>query len=91
MVLKGMIKHFYYRLIYIAFLLVLVWLGPGCNIINPHEQTPTYIHVDSFVFQYNSAVPFTTSHDIRTVWAYYNNNPVGTFDLPATFPVTSLI
>ena len=59
---------------------VSVWL-PGCNIINPSEPTPTYIRIDSFLFENNAR------HDIRYAWVYYNNNPVGAFDLPATVPI----
>ena len=62
--------------------------GLGCNIINPIEPTPTYVHIDSFQFQTNTLVRSATeSHDITSVWVYYDNNPVGVFDLPATFPV----
>ncbi len=72
--------------------LLLVILGgcllAGCNVVNPHEQVPTYVHVDSFAFvsnPRNSSLP--VSHNINTVWAYYNNAPIGTFDLPANIPV----
>ena len=77
------------------------WLWQGCNIINPHEPTPTYIHIDSFSFQQNPDItvilagagsvpsPYlpTLSHQITSVWVYYNGSRVGIFDLPVTFPV----
>lgn len=63
-------------------------LEQGCNIINPKEQTPTYIHIDSFIFQPNPLlVNISSSHYINSVFAYYNNNLIGEFDLPVTFPV----
>jgi hypothetical protein len=76
--------------------------SPGCNTINPAEQVPTYIHIDSFHFvqtnpqaNYDFAIsttareasPAPISHQINVAWVYYNNNPVGIFDLPATFPI----
>lgn len=70
-----------YTFIYLLILSVFGLFWGGCNVINPKEQVPTYIHIDSFRFQ------GTASSDIKAVWAYYNNNPVGVFDLPATFPV----
>jgi len=48
---------------------------------------PTYIHIDSFRFEKNPAVSADSLTDINTVWAYYNGNLIGEFDLPATFPV----
>jgi hypothetical protein len=63
----------------------------GCNIINPVEQTPIFVHIDSFHLGVNPAIigtqPVTLSNKITAVWAYYNNNLIGEFDLPATFPV----
>lgn len=63
------------------FLLVLgcTWLA-GCNIINPKEQIPTYIQIDSVAFSGGS-------HKITSAWVYYNNSPVGVFWLPAKVPV----
>ena len=72
----------------------------GCNVINPSEPVPTYIHIDSFHFAQNAALKLTnlatgansnelapTSSQVNVAWVYYNNNPVGIFDLPVTFPV----
>ncbi len=53
----------------------------GCNVINPAETVPTYIHIDSFQFEEADL------EDINCAWVYYNNNPIGAFDLPATIPV----
>lgn len=70
-----------------AILIASLFLGiNACNIINPTEPTPTYIHVDSFSFQSRDTLG-SSSHKITNVYAYFNNNPVGIFDLPVTFPV----
>lgn len=52
-----------------------------CKMIDPKEKVPTYVHIDSFQFETSDL------HDIRYAWVYYNNNPIGAFDLPATVPV----
>lgn len=52
-----------------------------CKAIDPKEKIPTYVHIDSFTFETSDL------HDIRYAWVYYNNNPIGAFDLPATVPV----
>jgi len=62
-------------LLFLASVLVL-----GCNIVNPKEQIPTYLKIDSVAFT-------DGSHDITSAWVYYNNAPVGVFRLPATIPV----
>ena len=66
----------------------MIW--SGCNVINPVEPTPTYVHVDSFSVITNKFMPlqpYTLSHSITTVWVYYDNNLIGEYDLPATFPI----
>ncbi len=61
-------------------------LWQSCNIINPKEQVPTYIHIDSFKF--NSYLPgVTATHQITCISVYYNNSTIGFFDLPATIPI----
>ena len=66
-------------------ILSLFWLS--CN-TNLNKQAPTYIHIDSFKFVANPAIKsLTLSHQINIAWVYYNNNPVGVFDLPAIIPV----
>lgn len=75
-------KSFY---IVTAFLIGMFWMS--CKIINPSEKIPTYVHIDSFAFRQPTAGQGTASHDVTSVLVYYNNNPVGFFDLPVTFPV----
>jgi hypothetical protein len=80
--------HICIRLKYLSFLFFCCLLWQGCNVINPAEPIPTYIHIDSFHFVGNrllANVP-TMSH-ITNVSVFYNNNPVGNFDLPATVPI----
>lgn len=60
----------------------------GCNMINPVEPVPTYIKIDSFHFVQNDpSEEGAISQNITSVWIYYNNNPVGAFDLPCNVPV----
>ncbi|HRO42297.1 MAG TPA: hypothetical protein PL009_05650 [Flavipsychrobacter sp.] len=58
----------------------------SCNIINPSEKVPTYVHIDSFQFL-NTANTGTTSHKITNVFAYLDYAPLGTFTLPADIPI----
>ena len=84
----------------LLFLFCVALFSQACNIINPHEVTPTYVHIDSFHFVQNPAAHLfsaytgnptsnlaPTTHAIGSVWVYYNENPIGIFDLPVTFPV----
>ncbi len=75
--------------IYILFTFFAVLFAiESCTIINPKEPTPTYVHIDSFKFvPGNLLVQGSSSHKITSIWVYYNNGPVGVFDLPVTFPV----
>jgi hypothetical protein len=60
----------------------------GCNLIDPVEEIPTYIQVDSFQF-FNTRADSTggTTHKIRSVFVTYRGQNVGGFDLPAKIPV----
>lgn len=68
--------------------LVLVAIGfySSCNVINPKESVPTYVHIDSFKFVPNPN-DGTSSHNITSVWAYYNYILLGVFDLPVNIPI----
>ncbi len=78
------------RLKYLILIFFIGLFSQGCNIVNSHETVPTYVHIDSFAFANKNAVlvhSLTRSHQITLAWVYYNNNPVGVFDLPCTVPI----
>lgn len=76
------------RLKILLFLIPVLISVAGCNVINPVESIPTYIKIDSFHFVINDpAKEGSAAHGISSVWIYYNNNPVGVFDLPCNVPV----
>ncbi len=71
-------------LLFISFSIGIV----GCDVINPSEPVPTYVKIDSFSFKQTKPQeegPVSTA--ITSVWMYYNNDPVGVFDLPCNVPV----
>lgn len=68
------------------FVAVLALTAAGCNIINPSERTPTYVHIDSFSFV-NTPALGSASQRIGHVYLYYNNQSLGAYDLPCTVPV----
>lgn len=77
------------RLILISFISVLTIIS-GCNIINPEEKVPTYLHIDPYTFSNpDSAVTGSSSHLVTSSWVYFNGFPVGVFDLPCTVPVVT--
>ncbi len=76
---------FYTKGKYILLLFVLISMGVGCK-KKETAPIPTYIHIDSFTFTPGPNSK-SSSSQITAVWAYYNNEPLGVFDLPATIPV----
>jgi hypothetical protein len=59
----------------------------ACEIINPAEEIPSYIHIDSFSLHGNTADVVTLNHNIKDAWVIVNNEFIGVFELPLTFPV----
>lgn len=59
----------------------------ACDIINPPEEIPAYIHIDSFTLIDNYSKVGSLTHNIVDAWVYIDNEFIGTFELPVTFPV----
>lgn len=59
---------------------------PSCDIINPAEQIPAYLQIDTITF---TALPGqgSSSQKITDVWIDANNAAQGVYEIPATFPV----
>jgi len=63
-------------------------LFAGCNTINPAEQIPAYIRIPSpYGFSCNRLSQGTANQRITDAWVYLDEQLVGVFELPATFPV----
>jgi hypothetical protein len=69
-------------------LLVIVFCGTlfSCEVINPTEEEPAYIHIESFEFE-TSAAEGSDSENITEVWVFANGKNVGAYDLPADVPI----
>ncbi len=68
--------------------LVFVACLSACNKWNKAEPIPVYLHIDSFSLSVNNPLKEgSATSKITDVWAYVNGEPVGTYQLPCTFPV----
>lgn len=58
----------------------------SCNLINPDEQEPGYLHIPEFEM---AVLPGegTSSEKITEVWVYAEEKIIGVYDLPADVPV----
>jgi hypothetical protein len=68
------------------FLLLLIAQCVSCNVINPDEQLPGYVHIPDFEMQMLPGQG-TASEKITEVWVYANEKIIGVYDLPADVPV----
>lgn len=59
----------------------------SCEIINPSEQIPSYIAVDTVKVKINSPGEGTAIHNITDCWLYVNNKLIGVFEVPFKVPV----
>ena len=77
-----MLRKLIYKFIALIFLLPV----SSCEIFNPEEQVPAYVHLDKIDLNTQSDEG-SKSHKITDAWVYLDDQLVGTFELPSTFPV----
>jgi hypothetical protein len=64
-----------------------IFILSSCEIINPPEEIPSYLQVDTIKLLTNPATEGKNTHSITDVWAYVDGTLIGAFELPAKFPV----
>ncbi|MDQ3190137.1 MAG: hypothetical protein M3Q58_00935 [Bacteroidota bacterium] len=74
------------RFIIIFFTVIISLLLFSCNIINPSEDIPSYIKIDSIAF-INDSTQGMDLHKITDAWVYVDEQLIGTYELPITLPV----
>lgn len=86
--------HLYRITEYHVFVLLLALVGTAvftsCDLINPDEQQPVYMRVDSFTFDPAPTIAEmgpSPSTKIKDVWVFVDGEVQGVYELPAYFPV----
>ena len=73
------------------FLLLIIvfalFLLPSCDIINPAEEIPSYVAVDTVRIVTDAATEGSRSHNISDNWLYVNGKLIGVFEVPFSVPV----
>ncbi len=69
------------------FILVLAGCFASCDIINPEEEIPAYIAIDTFMLSTNTSTEGPNNHNITDAWISVNGDFVGVFELPCKIPV----
>jgi hypothetical protein len=63
----------------------------SCDLINPAEQVPGYLSIDSIVFEHGPGKTYqdegSVLHRFSDSWIYVDNDYIGTFENPRTVPV----
>ena len=68
-------------LYWVCVTLVFLFGATSCELINPDEPVPTTFHLNPFVFNVESGQG-SANNKISEVWAYANDNYIGTFTPP---------
>lgn len=79
-----MTKKFTLCALFCALLIAMVFVS--CNKFGSQE-VPSYIHIDSITVNCDYSVYGASTSNITDAWVYVDDQPIGCFDLPATFPV----
>jgi hypothetical protein len=61
----------------------------SCEIYNPAEPVPSFIHIQNISVVTDPAVEGTNSSKITDAWVYIDGKLVGAYELPVTLPVLS--
>lgn len=70
-----------------AFYIAVLMLISGCSKDSFKAKIPSYITIDNFTVTSNYALHGSNSSNITDVWVYINDDLIGTYELPARFPI----
>lgn len=59
----------------------------SCEVINPEEEIPAFVHVQPFTLSTNGNLEGTASSKITEVWVFLGADFLGAYSLPATVPI----
>lgn len=59
----------------------------SCKKFSGSQEVPAYIHIDSLVVDCDYFTYGANSSNITDAWVYVDDQPIGCFELPATFPI----
>jgi len=59
----------------------------GCEILNPDEEIPAYLFIDSITLNTNISAEGSKSSNVKDVWCFINDDFAGAFELPVTIPI----
>lgn len=60
----------------------------SCNIINPDEEIPAYIYIDTIILAPNNTQEeHALTHNFTDAWIFVNDDNIGAYELPCTVPV----
>lgn len=79
-------KHGYRFFLYLLSGLAIITIG-ACNLYNPPEQIPAYIHIEKIDLTTEPVTEGSNSSKITDAWVYVDDQLIGCFELPCTFPV----
>ena len=75
--------------LFFAFVLLLSLSFTSCRKFEGSQEVPSYIHIESI--EVDSLTDYfvygAPTHKITDAWVYVDDNLIGTYELPATFPV----
>ncbi len=78
------------RILFLLLSASIPFLLPSCTIFDPPVTVPIYGHIDSIHFNVpldSAAKQGSASAKIGYAWVYLDDNPVGAFQMPCTFPM----
>ncbi|MFC2097411.1 hypothetical protein ACFLSI_03650 [Bacteroidota bacterium] len=59
----------------------------SCDIINPSEDIPSYVRIDSLILKTKYLEQGSASHNLTDIWISIEGDKFGTFELPALIPI----
>jgi hypothetical protein len=79
-----MMRHNYF--LFFSGLLFISTIFSACNLYNPAEPVPSYIHIEKIDLT-TTAEQGSNSQKITDAWVYIDEQLIGCFELPANIPV----
>lgn len=68
-------------------LCLVLGLASSCEIIDPEEEIPAVLQIDSMGVAFTDASHGSTSSKITDAWVFIDDELIGVFELPATVPI----